>query len=283
MTKRPNSRVNLDRAIERLFGPYESSTETRSVLANAVVGQMLQGAVVKGGSGLKFRYGLARTRATMDLDAACRGDIAQFAETLGRRLAEGWCGFTGVVAKRPPAMPRDVPARYVMQPYAVRLMYNGHSWCTVSLELGFNELGDADEADAVLSDDIADLFVRLGFPAPDPVPLMKREYQIAQKLHGLTDPGSRRVRDLIDLQLVAENPEPDLAEAGRLCRRLFSFRRMQPWPPRVEKGADWEETYEAANVRHGIARSLDEAVAWANDLVGKLDDASRERPASSAP
>ena len=78
MTKRPNSRVNLDRAIERLFGPYESSTETRSVLANAVVGQMLQGAVVKGGSGLKFRYGLARTRATMDLDAACRGDIAQF-------------------------------------------------------------------------------------------------------------------------------------------------------------------------------------------------------------
>ena len=207
MTKRPNSRVNLDRAIERLFGPYESSTETRSVLANAVVGQMLQGAVVKGGSGLKFRYGLARTRATMDLDAACRGDIAQFAETLGRRLAEGWCGFTGVVAKRPPATPRDVPARYVMQPYAVRLMYNGHSWCTVSLELGFNELGDADEAD----------------------------------------------------------------------------RRMQPWPPRVEKGADWEETYEAANVRHGVARSLDEAVAWANDLVGKLDDASRERPASSAP
>ena len=29
------------------------------------------------------------------------------------------------------------------QPFAVRLMYNGHSWCTVSLELGFNELGDA--------------------------------------------------------------------------------------------------------------------------------------------
>ncbi len=80
MTKRPNSRVNLDWAIERLFGPYKSSTETRSVLANAVVGQMLQGAVVKGGSGLKFRYGLARTRATMDLDAACRGDIAQFAD-----------------------------------------------------------------------------------------------------------------------------------------------------------------------------------------------------------
>ena len=65
----------------------------------------------------------------------------------------------------------------------------------------------------------------------------------------------------------------------RLCRRLFSFRRMQPWPPRVEKGVDWEETYEAANVRNGIARSLDEAVAWANELVGKLDEAYRERPA----
>ncbi len=52
MTKRPNSRVNLDRAIERQFGNYEKSTETRSIMANAIVGQMLRGGVVKGGSGL---------------------------------------------------------------------------------------------------------------------------------------------------------------------------------------------------------------------------------------
>ena len=41
MIKRPNSRVNLDRAIERIFGNYEKSTEIRSIMANTIVGQML--------------------------------------------------------------------------------------------------------------------------------------------------------------------------------------------------------------------------------------------------
>lgn len=41
MTKRPNSRVNLDKAIMRLFGSYDKSLETRDIIANAIVGQML--------------------------------------------------------------------------------------------------------------------------------------------------------------------------------------------------------------------------------------------------
>ena len=72
MTKKPNSRANLDRAIERLFGNYEKSLETRSIMANAIVGQMLHGGVVKGGSGLKLRYGTSITRATMDLDTTLK-------------------------------------------------------------------------------------------------------------------------------------------------------------------------------------------------------------------
>ena len=51
MIKRPNSRVNLDKAIERLFGSYAQSTEARSVMAGAIVGQMLKCGVVKGGCG----------------------------------------------------------------------------------------------------------------------------------------------------------------------------------------------------------------------------------------
>lgn len=42
MTKRPNSRVNLDKAIERNFGSYRSSTEIRSIMAGAIVGQLLE-------------------------------------------------------------------------------------------------------------------------------------------------------------------------------------------------------------------------------------------------
>ena len=273
MTKRPNSRANLDRALERLFGNYELSLETRSIMANAIVGQMLKGGVVKGGSGLKLRYGVSITRATMDLDTACQGDLAEFTENLSGSLRSGWCGFTGTIVKREPAKPKDVPPQYVMQPYAVRLSYNGQPWCTVDLEIGFNELGDADESEFALSDEVAKIFTALGFPVPDAVPLMKCEHQIAQKLHGLTEPDSRRAHDLVDLQLIIERSQVDLEETALLCRRLFSFRRMQPWPPTVIKGVDWETIYDDANFKRGVSRSLDEAIEWANELIATIDKA----------
>lgn len=273
MTRRPNSRANLDKAIERIFGNYEKSLETRSIMANAIVGQMLDGAVVKGGSGLKLRYGISCTRATMDLDTACRGDASLFIADLSARMRAGWNDFTGEVVRRNPATPRLVPRQYVMKPYAVRLMYKGQSWCTVDLEVGFNEIGDADAPEQGLSPEIADIFTRLGFPAPDSVPLMKCEHQIAQKLHGLTEHGSRRAHDLIDIQLIIGRTPVDLAETRRICERLFAFRRMQAWPPTVSVGENWESLYNEANAKGGTARSLEEAVAWVNNLIAKIDNA----------
>ena len=270
MTKRPNSRVYLDRAIERQFGNYEKSTETRSIMANAIVGQMLSGGVVNGGSGLKLRYGVSCTRATMDLDTACQGDVAAFVERLDARLKEGWNGFTGTVVKRNPAKPRNVPPQYVMLPYAVRLSYNVQLWCTVDLEIGSNELGDADDCDFTMSDEVARIFIALGFSVPDAVPLMKCEHQIAQKLHTLTEPNSRRAHDLVDLQLIVEHSPVDYAKAAQLCRRLFSFRSMQSWPPAIVKGDDWETLYNDANFKHGVSRTIDEAIAWANELVRRI-------------
>lgn len=41
MNKPPNSRVNLDKAIERLFGTGAKYLEARSLIANAIVGQFL--------------------------------------------------------------------------------------------------------------------------------------------------------------------------------------------------------------------------------------------------
>ena len=73
MNKPPNSRVNLDKAIERHFGTDARFVEARSILANAIVGQFLPDGVAKGGSALKLRFGTHGFRATRDLDAARRG------------------------------------------------------------------------------------------------------------------------------------------------------------------------------------------------------------------
>lgn len=270
MTKRPNSRVNLDKAIERLFGKYHRTMEVRSILANTIVAQLLPDAVVKGGSSLKLRYGNSQTRVTMDLDTACRNEASQFVNELNVRLAAGWNGFGGKVVARPPATPKDVPEAYVMRPYGVKLTYLGQSWCTVDLELGINEIGDADEADYALSPEIAEIFEQLSFPIPDNVPLMKLEHQIAQKLHGVTEPGSRRAHDLIDLQVIFDRSTLDLSLINETCKRLFAYRKKHTWPAKVIKGPDWDTIYAEENSKTTLSRTLDEAISWTNTLIEKI-------------
>lgn len=45
-----------------------------------------------------------------------------------------------------------------MRPFAVKLSYNGKPWLTVELEVGHDEIGDADEPDWGISPDIVDFF-----------------------------------------------------------------------------------------------------------------------------
>ena len=33
---------------------------------------------------------------------------------------------------------------------------------------------------------------------------------------------------------------------------------------------DWETLYNDANFKHGVSRSVDEAVAWANELIASI-------------
>lgn len=89
-----------------------------------------------------------------------------------------------------------VPASYVMQPFEAKLSYNGKSWITVPLEVGHNEIGDAEDPDMRVPKEASDIFVSLGFPPLDPMPFMKLTYQVAQKLHGLTEKGSERAHGL---------------------------------------------------------------------------------------
>lgn len=266
--KAPNSRRNLDEAIKRAHsGEY---LQARTAMANAIVGQLLPEGVVKGVSALKLRFGNAGTRFTTDLDAARVHDIEVFVANMESRLSEGWCGFTGYVVPRKPAHPRDVPEQYVMQPFDVKLSYNGKSWLTVPLEVGHNEIGDADEVEYGLAEDVAALFEAVGLPAPGPSPLMPLHHQVAQKLHGVSEPGSARAHDLVDLQIIVTRGKVDYALTRQTCERLFAYRRMQPWPPKIVKGEEWERLYEAQLRPEPVLQDVDEAIKWANELVGRI-------------
>lgn len=227
----PNSRRNLDIAIERLAKDSDEAVRIRRTMANAIVGQLLPDGAVKGGSSLKLRFGDGVTRFSRDLDTARACDIESYVERLEDALASGWNGFTGKLVPGKPAKPKGVPAQYVTQPFEVKLSYNGKSWITVPLEVGHNEIGDADDPDILVPEDVSQMFIALGFPPLDPMPFMKLAHQVTQKLHALTKEGSDRVHDLVDLQIIMREDAPDVADIKPLCIRLFAYRGMQEWPP----------------------------------------------------
>jgi len=85
----PNSRRNLDIAIERVFGKDKNVLQIRAVMANTIVGQLLPKGVVKGGSSLKLRYGDETTRFSRDFDTARAVELEVFLEHLNIALIDG--------------------------------------------------------------------------------------------------------------------------------------------------------------------------------------------------
>ena len=275
MNKAPNSKSNLERAISRYAGNDSiRANELAVALSNAIVAQMIGAGVVKGGTSLKLRYGDKATRVTKDLDTAWSVDLDSFLKDIGVKLKQGWNGFSGEAVVLKQASPRGIPFDYVMQPCAVHLSYLGTPWRVVDMEIGHNEIGDADAFDLISDpNEISALVEYLCLPALGKVRVMELEYQVAQKLHGATERGSKRAHDLIDLQLIVSQNAIDLVKTATICRQLFKYRRKQRWPATISKNENWETVYAEQKGSLHVLPTVDEAIAWANDLIARINKA----------
>lgn len=275
MNRPPNSKSNLERAISRYAGnDAVRANELAVAFSNAIVAQLIGAGVVKGGSSLKLRYGDKANRVTKDLDTAWSVDLDSFLKDVGGKLKSGWNGFSGEIVVLKQASPRGIPFEYVMQPCAVHLSYLGTPWRIVDMEIGHNEIGDADAFDLISApSEIALLAEHLCFPALGEVRVMKLEYQIAQKLHGATERDSKRAHDLIDLQLIFAKNEIDMAKTATICRELFRYRRKQQWPASVIKNDGWDVAYGEQKGNLDVLPTCDKAVEWANELIARIDGA----------
>lgn len=271
LKKAPNTRRNLDIAILRIAKNEPDAVKLRVTMANVVVAQMMPEGVVKGGSSLKMRFGDAATRFTTDFDTARSVEIDDFIAMFAANLSQGWNGFTGRIVRCEPASPEGVPAQYVMQPFDVKLDYYGRSWCTVGLEVGYDEIGDADEPEYILDQSVIQVFRELSIPDPEPVPLMPLHHQIAQKLHGASEVDSLRAHDLIDLQIIVSNADVDWARTRETCIRLFANRKEQTWPPTIVRGKNWGESYMFQAAGLDVIQDVDAAIVWVNELIAFID------------
>lgn len=271
-----NSRIS---AAARSRGSFERRIQR--AVANAIVGQMIPGGVVKGGTAMKLRRGEEATRFTPDLDASRPIELTvdQYIEEFALRLADGWNGFTGTIEAMTKPQPPDVPDDYIMTPFEIALAYRGRHWLTVEFELGRDEVGSTLVAEPRMAGDIVALFRELGLPDPAPVPVMDVAHQIAQKLHACTSINAKsgeneRAHDLVDLQLLVQEAEFDLARTVTVARRLFASRQKQSWPPRVRKFSKWPEIYEKERQGLPVLLDLDSAIDWANSLIASLEQSA---------
>jgi hypothetical protein len=231
---------------------------------------------VKGGTAMKIRVGEAGSRYTPDFDASRSPNVTveDYVEQLRDRLERGWSGFTGTVRVLEPRQVEDVPPDYVMQPFEIRLAYQGRHWLTVEFELGHDEVGSTDDRDLRIADDIVEIFATIGLEEPAPIPLLLVEHQVAQKLHACTyvNPNTNRndrAHDLVDLQILEQEETIDYAELREIGTRLFAARRAQEWPPTVVEYDDWDTIYAEAAEGLDVLPNVTEAVAWANDQIAR--------------
>ncbi|MGO1181643.1 MAG: nucleotidyl transferase AbiEii/AbiGii toxin family protein [Micrococcaceae bacterium] len=132
---------------------------------------------------------------------------------------------------------------YVMHPYRVSVAFLGRAWSALDVEVSDPEIDPEAHTRKEVDGELVQFGAYFGFGDLQPVELVDLEYQIAQKLHAVTDPAYERAHDLVDLQLLW-GADPDLAVLRRLCERTFDWRRQQPWPPLPLRSMyGWELAY----------------------------------------
>jgi hypothetical protein len=285
----PPTLQSLRARIRNYVGNAEAVTAERTI-ALIVLGQILLAcegssasggvaAAIKGGTAMRLRYGTTKSRFSRDFDVARAADLDTFLSAFTDAAARGWGGFIGSVQmSRSKAQPEGVPEDYVMVAFDVKLKYQGvggvsKSFLTVPLEIGADELEDTAHPPRLIDPAVVTLFRAVGLPDPLPLPVISDDHQIAQKLHAVSAPGSERAHDLIDLQLLARATSVPDREIVSTCRRLFSFRKKQSWPPLVIEGEDWPSLYDAQSNGLGVLPDVAGAVHWVNGYIHRLDSA----------
>ena len=235
----------------------------RVMLCTLIVSQMLPDAVaVKGGMGVKLRFGERGTRATSDLDVSTQARGEYFEQAFRSRLARGWrtvpaskgelrrnpdapnrVAFTATVRRMKLHDPGLARPEYVMHPYRVSIAFIGADWGALDVEVSDPEIDPYAHTSTEIDSELVQFGAHFGFGGLTPIELVDLEYQIAKKLHAVTDPAYRRAHDLVDLQLLW-NANPDLSVLRELCVRTFNWRRQQVWPPLpLRPMAGWELVY----------------------------------------
>lgn len=246
--KTPKTKARLERLITDW---QKSSGQPVARLNLRIAAMMIAGALarvvgpddrsafaIKGGIAMEVRLG-DRARATRDIDLVLRGDPGGLADLLDAGLGEPYNGFA--FRRREIG---DHPVRPDVKQVDVQVVFARKVLCTPRLEIAPAETG-REEFTALPGARLDEV----GLDGPEIVQVLAATWQIAQKLHAVTEryPAGRenpRVRDLVDIQLL-ESTELDTRKVRDACEHVFASRGQHSWPPDLEVPPGWTAGYEA--------------------------------------
>lgn len=152
--------------------------------------------------------------------------------------------------------------------------YEGGTWTSVSIDLAHEELPDI-APELIAAIDLSPF----GLRGPSAVPCLPLHHQIAQKIHGATQPpreGGRneRTKDAVDLLLV-EDRVTDHVSLRAVCVQVFEQRNTHPWPPTLFAHEHWRDEYSRYVREYALGQStLEEGVAATARFIARIDEAA---------
>ncbi len=212
--------------------------------------------VLKGALALDYRFG-DRARTTKDIDLATAGDEASVTTDLLASQALELGDFFGFAIERTGALDRLAEGAAVR--YHVRAELAGRVFDEFRLDVGFDPPIGV-ELDRLLGPDIL-AFAEI---APVEVQAVPIEVHVAEKVHayarayGAGSVGTTRVKDLVDLALIATASSLDASGLRTALETTFNRRAGHDLPISLPRPpADWRVPYGRMARTVGIDIDLD--------------------------
>jgi predicted nucleotidyltransferase component of viral defense system len=223
--------------------------------------------VLKGAVALDLRLGVA-ARLTKDMDLGREDDIAAASADMKAAEAEDLGDFFSFVIMQTKKLDGLESATAVR--YKVHASLASRTFVDITVDVGFNRhVGWVPE-----SLPAPDVLGFAGIEAID-VPVLPLAQHVAEKLHAYTRSykdgtvQSSRVKDLVDLVLIARHSSLNAATMRAALEGVFEARDMQTLPPYFPSPPEgWRQPYEKA----AIAVSIDPGLLAAHSLVSAFLD-----------
>lgn len=273
--RRPDQTPTQKAHLERLVAHYATLTGLAPARVRRWISVMvLLGALdrsresdplflLKGGVAIELRVS-GGARATKDVDLVFFGDLEQLTQTLDEDLSEPYSVFS---FERQEAETRG---EGLFRRVNVKLLFRGRTWGTLKLEVATpdSEATDGEEVKAIPIEEF-------GIEGPQMIRCLSLRYQIAQKLHAVTERFEKgeneRFRDLIDL-IICRDLITNLPEVREACVDTFQARKLHTWPPSLEVPDTWAEPYSAmAQEMDFPVTDVNQAAAQVHELIGEID------------